>query len=264
MEDVLIPFLVRAGITAAIVVAATVAAERAGPFWGGLFAAFPVSAGPAFVMLAMKHDDAFVADAAVMAAAGVAAVAPFLIVACHLAVQRSVLVTLLAGLAAWFMLAVPMMFIDWQIWSAALICLVVFPIAFWLTRPITQLDYAPKPLEPRWYDVPLRALAVGVFVAVVVGLSNVLGAAGSGLGAVFPITFSSVTVILHLRLGGPAAAKTLASGLRTVSGMAPVLLIMAVAIDAFGAAVGLSLALACSTLYAASLIVIEMRKPKPV
>ena len=262
MEDVIIPFLIRAGITAAIVVAATLAAERGGPFWGGLFAAFPVSAGPTFVMLAMEHDAAFVADAAIVAAAGVAAVAPYLVLATHLALKRNVVVTLLGALLAWFAAALPMMWVEWQLWSAAALCLAVFPVAFWLTRSISEMEYTPKPLEPRWYDIPVRALAVGVFVAVVVGLSNVLGSAGSGLGAVFPITFSSVTVILHLRLGGPAAAKTLASGLRTVSGMAPVLLIMALAVTQWGAVIGLSLALACSTCYAAVLIVIEMRKKR--
>jgi len=103
---------------------------------------------------------------------------------------------------------------------------------------------------------------VGVFVGLVVGLSNVLGPAGSGLSAVFPITFSSVTVILHMRLGGTAAAKTLASGLRTVSGMAPVLLITAVAIPLVGAMPGLGIALGCSLTYAGTLIVLEMRKAK--
>ena len=263
MEEVLVPFLIRAGLTAAIVVAATVAAERAGPFWGGLVAAFPVSAGPAFVMLALEQDQAFLTDAAITAAAGVSAVAPFLVAASYLAARAPVWTALGGGLLAWFAMALPMALVDWQVWSVVALSVIVFPIAFRLTRPILRINHQPKTLVPRWYDIPVRAFAVGVFVAAVVSLSTFLGAEATGLGAVFPITFSSVLVILHLRLGGPSAAKTLASGLRTVSGMAPVLLIMALTIEAWGAVIGLSLALLCSTLYAAGLIVLEMRKPKP-
>ncbi|MFO0294453.1 MAG: hypothetical protein ACK51F_14050, partial [Rhodospirillales bacterium] len=66
-------------VTAAIVVAAAVAAERAGPRFGGLIAALPVSAGPAYVFLALKSDDGFIAAAALAGLYANAATALFLL-----------------------------------------------------------------------------------------------------------------------------------------------------------------------------------------
>jgi hypothetical protein len=56
--------LTRAAISACVVVAATVAAEAAGPFWGGLIVSLPIGAGPAYAMLALQHDAAFIATSA--------------------------------------------------------------------------------------------------------------------------------------------------------------------------------------------------------
>ena len=59
-----LPLLIRVVAASGVVVLASLAAERVGPFFGGLIATLPVSTGPAYVLLAIDHDDAFVADAA--------------------------------------------------------------------------------------------------------------------------------------------------------------------------------------------------------
>ena len=56
--------LVKAVSSALIVVLASVAAEASGAFWGGLIISLPIAAGPAYVMLALQHDDAFIATSA--------------------------------------------------------------------------------------------------------------------------------------------------------------------------------------------------------
>jgi len=38
--------------------------ERGGPFWGGLICGVPIASGPAYVMLALQADPAFVAQSA--------------------------------------------------------------------------------------------------------------------------------------------------------------------------------------------------------
>ena len=47
-----------------VVVTATVVAEASGPFWGGLIVSLPIGAGPAYAMLALQHDAAFIAASA--------------------------------------------------------------------------------------------------------------------------------------------------------------------------------------------------------
>ena len=48
-------------LTAAIVVAASVAVERSGPFIGALIATLPTAAGAAYLILALEHPPSFIA-----------------------------------------------------------------------------------------------------------------------------------------------------------------------------------------------------------
>src|SRR4029077_11176196 len=56
--------LIRMAVAAAFVVSASVITERAGPAIGALITTLPVSAGPAYVFLALDHDAAFIAQGA--------------------------------------------------------------------------------------------------------------------------------------------------------------------------------------------------------
>src|ERR1700758_2847638 len=54
----------RMAVAAAFVVTASFITERSGPAVGALIATLPISAGPAYVFLALGHDAAFVAEGA--------------------------------------------------------------------------------------------------------------------------------------------------------------------------------------------------------
>ena len=56
-----LPLAIKLLLTAAIVVAASVATERSGPFIGGLLVSLPVTAWPAYLFLTLDHDAPFVA-----------------------------------------------------------------------------------------------------------------------------------------------------------------------------------------------------------
>src|SRR5262249_22501411 len=80
-----LPLVAKASATALIVISASVAAEALGPVWGANIASLPVSAGPAYVFLAMQHGPDFVATSALNSAAANAATGLFLIVYGNLA-----------------------------------------------------------------------------------------------------------------------------------------------------------------------------------
>jgi len=88
-----LPLVAKAVATALIVVSASVAAEALGPGWGAIVASLPVSAGPAYVFLAMQHGPDFVAASALNSAAANAATGLFLmtygILAKHMPPWRS-------------------------------------------------------------------------------------------------------------------------------------------------------------------------------
>ena len=64
-------------MTATIVVIASVAVERSGPFIGALIAALPTAAGAAYILLAIEHPPAFIGASAIGSLAAGAAVAIF-------------------------------------------------------------------------------------------------------------------------------------------------------------------------------------------
>ncbi len=262
MEDILIPLLIRMLVTAAVVVAATAAAERAGPFYGALIGAFPTSAGPAYVMLALKEDAAFVAASAVASMASMAAIAPFVTVMVWLAPRTNIWATVAAALVAWTAFAVPISQIAWTPVTALLANVIVYPACFWLTRNMGRPPETQTRKAAPWYTLPLRALVVGLFVGVVVTASQALGPVGTGLGAVFPIVFLCLTVILHLSLGGAAAAATMHSAMRVVFGMVFALMGMHYGVVAYGSAIGLSIGLAMSVAWALLLIVFYPAREK--
>jgi uncharacterized membrane protein (GlpM family) len=67
-------------MTASIVVVASVAAERSGPFIAALITALPTAASATYIILALEHPPAFIASGAVGSMVANAAVAVFALV----------------------------------------------------------------------------------------------------------------------------------------------------------------------------------------
>ena len=98
----------------------------------------------------------------------------------------------------------------------------------------------------RWYDMPLRAGMVALLVATVVGLSTRVGPTITGMLAVFPIVLLSLTLILHPRIGGPAAGAVLSNTMLGLVGFSCTCLTLRLLAVPLGAPAGLTLALAVS------------------
>ena len=101
----------------------------------------------------------------------------------------------------------------------------------------------------------MRALLVACLVGAVVGLSFRIGAAATGVLAAFPVVFTSLMIILHYRIGAPATAAVLASGVFGLLGFGASALTLHLAAVSLGnwGALGLALCVAMVwnfTLYA--------------
>jgi len=250
MEEFWIPLILRMVVTAAVVVAATAAAERVGPFWAALIGAFPTSAGPAYVMLALKEDAAFVAASAVSSLAAMIAIAPCTLAIIFLATRANAVATVLGGFLVWVAFAIPITQLTWTPLVALACNLLVYGLCFWVTRNM-RFDLSDLRIKKaKWFELPARAIVIGLFVASVVTLSDLLGPIGMGLGAVFPIVFLSLSVVLHMRLGGTALAMTMHTALRVVSIIAFALLVLHYGVLWWGEAIGLSLAFLVSIIWA--------------
>ncbi|QWG18247.1 hypothetical protein KMZ68_25495 [Bradyrhizobium sediminis] len=237
----ILTLLLRMAITAAFVVTASVITERSGPVIGALVATLPISAGPSYVFLALDHDADFIAEGA-LASLPINAATIFLgLTYVVLAQRRSALVSCAVALAVWIALASVIRMFQWTLLAG----LVANAVTFAICVPLLQgYRHVKMPLiTRRWYDVPLRAGLVATLVATVVTTSGWVGPRISGIIALFPIVFTSLMLILHPRIGGPATAAVIANGAWGLMGFGIAVAVLHLAALRFGSTVALSLAL---------------------
>jgi hypothetical protein len=188
------------------IVVASVAAERSGAFLAALIAALPTAAGATYIILALEHPPAFIAASAIGSMAANAAVAIFALTYAALAQRRGVVLSIGAATLVWFAAAALLQSVEWTPASA----LAVNAVVFACTIPLSARYRVALPNESikrRGYDLPLRAAAVAVVVAVVTTASHWIGSFASGVFAVFPIVMGSLVVVIHPRVGGKAAEQ---------------------------------------------------------
>jgi len=255
-----LPTLIKALSTGLLVVLASALAEALGPFWGALVASLPVSAGPAYVFLAMQHDGQYVAASALASAAANAATGLFLIVYAALAGQISLWPALAAAVIAWLTASLAIRQFGWTPETVMLLNLIAYGIGFSLPRRTASTTAAPNPTSRRhWFDLPLRAAAVASFVTAVVLASALLGPQAIGIAAVFPVSLISLIVILHPRIGGPASARLAATALRAMLGFGIMLLVLHLAVRPYGTATALAAALGVSLAWSTGLLMLQHR-----
>ena len=238
----LLVLALRMAITAAFVISASIITERSGPVIGALVATLPISAGPSYVFLAIDHDAAFVAQGA-LASLPINAATIFLgLTYVVLAQRQSAIVSCLSAVAVWIALASVIRTIHWSLAGG----LIANAVAFAICVPLLgRFRNVKMPLiTRRWYDIPLRASLVATLVATVVTLSGWVGPTVSGIIALFPVVFTSMMLILHPRIGGPATAAVLANSGWGLMGLGLAIAVLHVTALRFGSAVGLGLALA--------------------
>ena len=231
----------RMAVTAAFVVSASVITERSGPVIGALVATLPVSAGPSYVFLALDHDASFIAEGALASLPINAATILLGLTYVVLAQRQSVIVSCGVAVAVWVALAAAAGAMHLSLAGGLAANAIAFAICIPLLR---RFRHARMPLiRRRWFDIPLRAALVSTVVATVVTLSKWVGPGLSGTIALFPVVFTSMMVILHPRIGGPATAAVVANSGWGLIGFGLAIAVMHVAALQFGSAVALSLAL---------------------
>jgi hypothetical protein len=248
----------RMAVAAIFVVTASIITERSGPVIGALVATLPISAGPSYVFLALDHDAAFIAEGALASLAINAATLFLMLTYVMLAQRQNALVSIAGAMAVWIFLAVLERMIPWSLVGGLLANAIAFAICLPLLR---HYRHVKMPLiTRRWYDVPLRAGLVATLVATVITLSGWIGPGLSGTIALIPIVLTSLMLILHPRIGGPATAAMIANGGWGLMGFGLSFVVLHVTAIRFGSAVGLSLTLATCVLWNLALWWLGRRK----
>ncbi len=196
-------------MTAGIVVAASVIVERSGPFIGALIAALPTAGGAALIILAVEHPPEFIANGMVGSLLANAACAVFALTYATLAQKRSLALSRGLALRVWVLGVSVARFDKWTVPTAGALNIVVYPLTIWAGRHFRS-EGAKSKVRMTGRDLAWRAAVVTVVVILVTAASHSIGSVASGIFAFFPVAMSSFFIILHSRLGGPAAASVAA------------------------------------------------------
>lgn len=197
-------------MTATIVVVASVAVERSGPFMAALIAALPTAAGATYIILALEHPPAFIAAGAVGSMAANAAVAVFALSYTALAQRRGIVLSIAAATVVWFAAVAALRVVDWTSAAALVLNALVFACTIPLSASYRAVAMPSEPIRRTGYELPLRAAAVAAVVTAVTTASHWIGPFASGTFAVFPIVMGSFAVIMHPRAGGKATGAVFA------------------------------------------------------
>jgi hypothetical protein len=230
--------------TAAVVVAASLIAERAGALIGALVATLPVASGPAYILLALDHDTLFIADSTVTSLAVHAANGLFCTAYVLAARRWPFAASIGVAIAMWTGAVLAVRAIDWSL--AGVVALNA--ATYGLCVPLVQrFAHARVPaIKRQWFDVPLRAALVAALVGAVVTAGAHVGPRLTGILAVFPIVLMSLTLILHPRIGGQATAAIIANTMWGLMGFGLCILALHLAVVPLGAPAALVVALLVS------------------
>ncbi|ACA19367.1 conserved hypothetical protein [Methylobacterium sp. 4-46] len=228
--------------SAAVVVVAARAVERAGPLVAAMIATLPLSAGPAYLFLALEHGPDFLRASAVASLPAIAATGILIVVYAALARRGGLALSLGAGLLAWGAAATALRQLAPGLAPAAGLAALALLACMAAGRAIRPARPVPRrPGRPR--DVAIRAGIVMGLVGLVLLAGRVAGPGLAGLLALAPVVMVSLALILHPRLGGEASAGVLVLGLPGLLGFVAALTILALTVERLGAAFGLTLAL---------------------
>jgi hypothetical protein len=237
-----LPTATKLFLTAVIVTTAATATERAGPLAGAVIVTLPVTTWPAYLFIYLDQGPSFAAASALSGLAMVAVNITFMLSYVMLAQRVGMLPSLAGAVAVWIFAGATAQQIEWSFGGALLVDLIVFVLALQYAR--RYCDATVPATARRWYDIPLRAFVVCMFMATILLLARYASAAVTGMAAVFPASSASAVLILHPRLGGRATAAMVANGIRCHAGIAGLTASLYLAIEPLGAAAAFSTALA--------------------
>lgn len=220
MADPSLVLLSRMAISAAVVVTASLAAERGGPLLAAAIATLPLSIGPAYVFLALDHGPDFIAASALASVISASANSAFTMAYVAAARHNGTAVSIASALLAWVLFLSLVGQVAWTLPGALALSFGLSLVAIWATRRVRRYTHTVRlPIRP-WH-VLARAGAVMGLVAVVTLVGAWIGPRAAGLVAFVPIVFTSLAAIMQPTIGGRAVSAVLANGLVGMMGYAP-------------------------------------------
>jgi hypothetical protein len=243
-------------LVAALTLVATEVAERTGPVVGGLVASLPVASGPAYFFLALDHDSAYIANAAIASFTGMASAGVMVVAYVLLAQQQKTAVAVGGSLVAWALSEAVFVAVGHSLEFG-----LFASVAIYVAGIILMYRHAAVKLEAGKTKVSvlfIRGLSVAALLGAVETAAAVAGPETAGTFAAVPVTYIAMMVILQNRHGGPAAAAVMAHTLPALVGLSIAYLCLTETAVALGETRALLLALGIAMGWNAALLLFHL------
>jgi len=199
-------FVLKLILAPMIIGTASVAGRRWGPAVSGWIVGLPLTSGPVVFFLALSHDTAFAANAALGVISGGLSLVVYTLTYAWLAKsfrwQVSIsggLFVFITGTAALQNFTFPLIPIFLAVCTAIYVGLHLMP-----NDEAEQLD-----VQPGSWDIPFRILIGTSFILLITGIAPFIGPHLTGLLTTIPLYVSILTVFAHRHQGAAAAAHVL-------------------------------------------------------
>lgn len=233
----------------------SLAARRFGPTVAGLILGLPWMTGPILFFLARDKGLDYAVETSTGVELGVLGIAAYAMAWALVARVAPWPVAMLLAATAFLGSAYLTRALTLPLWLAAAFGLSSL-LAVYALMPRARGAVVPHALP--WWDLPARVAATAVLVAIIMSLTDVLGARLSGISSTYPVILSVVAAFTHARDGPDAVLRLLRALMLSLLGFVAFFVVVGYGIGLLG--VPLSFALAAATCISSSGLLIAFNR----
>ena len=207
-------FAIKTLFTGAILLAASLAAERSGVLIAAIIVTLPLNAGPGFLFVALDTSPEFLSKGGLASFSATLAVHTFTTAyAWPSGRLKSFWPIWLVALLAWLLISVPLVQLHLSLATAAILVACSFGLSHLLRD--RRFDQGSAPTRAvRQVTIKfliVRALVGGAVVALTASAAKFLGPELTGLGFAFPVTLTASAWMLYSAYGPNFSAATISN-----------------------------------------------------
>lgn len=199
-------FVLKLILAPLIIGSASLAGRKWGPAISGWIVGMPLTSGPVIFFVALSHDAAFAANAALGVISGGLSLVAYVLTYAWLATKFRWPVALAGSLGAFATSTALLQNFTFPLWLIflAVVSSIVLGL-FLMPRSDVELVDA----QPGLWDIPMRIFIGTSFILLLTGIAPLIGSRLTGLLTTIPMYVSILTVFAHRHQGAAAAAHVL-------------------------------------------------------
>lgn len=261
-------FLLKIAITPLLVAGVSLAARWWGPTVGGILMGLPWMTGPVLFVLVQDKGIDFGVAACIGIEVGIVCICAFMLVYGVISLSAGWPLSLAGAVAAFALSAWvaqdPVLLSALTpgslspLWTASAIGLICLAITYvLLPRPRDPPSLQPLP----WWDIPMRMVATGALVTVLMLLADVMGPQLSGIVSTYPVILTVIGTFTHHRWGREAAWRVLRGLTVSLGAFVAFFLVVGLVLPRAGLLAAYALAILAALVVATGLFFLNRGRP---